>query len=179
MFKQAVLLSLLEASQTAVESSDKALKAAEVALSAAKIANEQAKATLKAVTEAFVQEDQKLVTEPERRSESEGYSSNRIVSIMDCETDEDTDEMEDFLVLSTNKNPITDIDDEIPEDSTDPNFILVSCSGPAADHQSDKFGVYRLSEDISRSRTQSMEAAPANCTVTWVSGGWHVMVMCA
>ena len=79
MFKQAVLLSLLEASQTAVESSDKALKAAEVALSAAKIANEQAKATLKAVTEAFVQEDQKLVTNPERRSESEGYSSNRII----------------------------------------------------------------------------------------------------
>ena len=45
------LLSLLEASQTAVESSDLALRAAEEALTTAKAANTQAKAALKAVKE--------------------------------------------------------------------------------------------------------------------------------
>ena len=53
------LLSLLEASQSAVESSDEALNAAEKALAAAQIANKQAKEVLRAVTEAFVQEDRK------------------------------------------------------------------------------------------------------------------------
>ena len=51
------LLSLIESSQSAVESSDKALRSAEKALTAAQIANSQAKDVLKAVSEAFVQED--------------------------------------------------------------------------------------------------------------------------
>ena len=67
-----LLLSLLEASQTAVESSDQALKAAEAALTVAQTANKQAKEVLRAVTEAFVQENRKLgSTNIERHGQSE------------------------------------------------------------------------------------------------------------
>ena len=52
-FNQMNLLSLLEASQSAVESSDQALRAAEAALSAAQAANKEANNALKNVTEAF------------------------------------------------------------------------------------------------------------------------------
>ena len=57
-----LFLSLIEESQSAVESSDLALRAAEKALSAAQIANSQAKDVLKAVSEAFVQEERKIMT---------------------------------------------------------------------------------------------------------------------
>ena len=56
-----LLLSLIEASQSAVESSDLALKAAVEALTAAQTANSQAKDVLKTVSEAFVQEDRKMM----------------------------------------------------------------------------------------------------------------------
>ena len=70
-----VLLSLIEASQSAVESSDQALRAAEEVLTAAQIANSQAKDVLKAVSKAFVQEDRKMMTILEGKQESESEIS--------------------------------------------------------------------------------------------------------
>ena len=98
------LLSLVEASQSAVESSDQALRAAEEALNAAQIANSQAKDVLRAVSEAFVQEDRKVKTVLKREQESESEIS-RSTSSMSCENDGDSDEMENLVMLSTNKNP--------------------------------------------------------------------------
>ena len=102
------LLSLLEASQTAVESSDKALSAAKEALAAAQAASIQAKEVLKAASEAFVSE---------RNSEPEGNGTNRTRSItMDCASDEESDGLRDFVMLSDNKNPVDDIEDDSSQD---------------------------------------------------------------
>jgi len=60
------LLSLLEASQSAVESSDLALRAAEEALTAARAANTQAKAALKAVKEFSAGGEIEIQTEHKR-----------------------------------------------------------------------------------------------------------------
>ena len=137
------LLSLLEASQTAVESSDKALSAAEEALAAAQAANIQAKEVLRAVSEAFVSE---------RNSEPDENGTNRTRSItMDCASDEESDGLRDFVMLSDNKNPVDDIEDDssqddYKEDTTSPNFLLISSTGPAADHHC-MLGLYRRAEN--------------------------------
>ena len=139
------LLALIEASQSAVESSDKALRAAEKALTAAQIANTQAKDVLKAVSEAFIQEDRKMMTILEVERESE---------IMDCDSDGDFDDMKNFVMLSTNNIPVNDVEDEdstsssVDEDEnfTSPRFYLISSTGAAADHQCDTLGLYRQSE---------------------------------
>ena len=140
-------LSLLEASQNAVESSDKALIAAEEALTAAKIANNQAKEVLKAVTEAFVIKSNKVdnVSEPKVElrpafsSNSERQLKDDRKFVMDCESDEYSDDMDDFLMLSTNKNPVNDVEDDSTEDEESANptkFLLVSSPDPAADRWS-------------------------------------------
>ena len=138
------LLNLLEISQSAVKSSDKALRAAEEALSAAQIAHSEVKTMLQAVTEAFVLEDRKLRANSE---ESEGYESLRTMSSVECETEDDSDDMEDFVMLSTNKNPIKDIEEEVSEDKASPNFLLLSSTGPAADHRGQMLGVYHKSQE--------------------------------
>ena len=97
------LLSLLEVSQTAVESSDLALRAAEEALAAAQTANIQAKNVLKAISDAFVSEDQKFTAISGREPQSK---ENVRLRNMDCESDEDYDGLKDFVMLSTNKNPV-------------------------------------------------------------------------
>ena len=135
------LLSLLEVSQSAVESSDQALRAAEEALAAAQTANTQAKEVLKAVSEAFVQEDKKLTNLTEKKTHSEENVANRTRSI-DCESDEDSDGLKDFVILSTNKNPVHDIEDDTNEDISDPEFFLFSSTGPAAFHHH-SLGLYR------------------------------------
>ena len=139
------LLSLLEVSQSAVESSDQALRAAEEALTAAQAANKQAKDMLKAVSEAFVQEDKSLITISEKEPQSEENVSH-IIGSMDCQSDEDSDGLEDFVMLSTNKNPVHDIEDDFTSDTSDRKFILISSSGPAADHHC--MGLYRLNEIV-------------------------------
>ena len=133
------LLSLVEASQSAVESSDLALKAAEKALSAAQTANNQAKDVLKAVSEAFVQEDRKMMTNSEGEREPENEIS-RPTSSMSCENDSDSLDMENFVILSTNNNPVKDVDEDIDEDS---KFFLISSTGAAADHRCNALGHYR------------------------------------
>ena len=106
-----MLLSLLEAFQTAVESSDKALRAAEEALAAAKIANTQAKEALKAVTEAFVIESSRAIKN-NKREESEAktvknsankFEDRKRIFHKDSLSDEEYDEVEDFLMLSTTR----------------------------------------------------------------------------
>ena len=120
------LLSLLEASQSALESSDQALKAAEKTLTAAQTANRQAKEVLRAVTEAFVQEDRKQLVSTKfegPRKETKEFNFNRL-SLVDCETDEADD-----CFLSTNKNPVNDIDDEEStedEESSGQKYLLIS-----------------------------------------------------
>ena len=157
------LLSLLGASQSAVESSDQALKAAEKALTAAQTANKQAKEMLRAVTEAFVQEDRKqaVSTNNERPLQERKEVTARRISIMDCESDGDSNEdfedaLEDFLMLSTNKNPVNDIDDDDTtedEDSSGDKYLLVSSSGPAGDHWGYLLGLFRKSEDTREGRS--------------------------
>ena len=120
------LLSVLEASQSAVESSDQALQAAEKALTAAQTAYNQAKEVLRAVTEAFVQEDRKQLVSTKfegPRKETKEFNFNRL-SLVDCETDEADD-----CFLSTNKNPVNDIDDEEStedEETSGQKYLLIS-----------------------------------------------------
>ena len=134
------LLSLLGASQSAVESSDQALQAAEKALTAAQTANKQAKEVLRAVTEAFVREDRKLLVSTNfegPRQETKEVNFNRI-PLMDCETDGDADEVYGCF-LSTNKNPVNDIDDEEStedEETSGQKYLLISSTTDlAADDQ--------------------------------------------
>ena len=178
-FDPMTLLSLLEASQSAVESSDQALRAAEAALSAAQAANKQAKNALKNVTEVFVQENRNL----KRLSRSEKQSGTRIrpsYSSMDCESDIDSDD--DFMMLSTNKNPVNDIEDDSSEDGdsfNDPNFIMISSTGPAADNHADMMGVYRRSDEMRDGRSvyiqeQDDKYEDSPCELVSVKGGWLV-----
>ena len=152
------LLSLLESSQSTVESSDQALRAAEAALSAAQDANKQAKEALKAVTEAFVLANRKLGIR--RLSETEQHSGMR-PSNLNNQSDEDSDDMQNFMMLSTNKNPVNDIEDDSSEAEDSfynnyiPKFILISSKGPAAENQSDKMGLYRLSDEMREGRTST------------------------
>ena len=121
MVKQApdrmLLLSLLEASQTSVKSSELALRSAEEALTAAQAAHTQALETLRVVTEAFQREDKRLETSSceEHPGESE-ENDRRRTSVMECESDQDSDDGDNFLMLSTNKNPINNIEDDTTED---------------------------------------------------------------
>ena len=77
-----------------------------------------------------------LVSEPENEK-------SRPTSSMDCENDSDSLDMENFVILSTNNNPVKDVDDDFTEDS---KFILISSTGAAADHECDTLGLYRQSE---------------------------------
>ena len=178
-FDPMTLLSLLEASQSAVESSDQALRAAEAALSAAQAANKQAKNALKNVTEVFVQENRNL----KRLSRSEKQSGTRIrpsYSSMDCESDIDSDD--DFMMLSTNKNPVNDIEDDSSEDGDSfnaPNFIMISPPAPAADNHADMMGVYRRSDEMRDGRSvyiqeQDDKYEDSPCELVSVKGGWLV-----
>ena len=80
---------------------------------------------------------------------------------MDCESDGDSNEdfedaLEDFLMLSTNKNPVNDIDDDDTtedEDSSGDKYLLVSSSGPAAEHNGLNMGLFRKSEDTREGRS--------------------------
>ena len=71
---------------------------------------------------------------------------------MDCHSDAESDDMDNFVMLSTNKNPVNDIEDDTSSEDglmdAEKKFVLISSSGPAADYQSDMFGVYRLSEEM-------------------------------
>ena len=166
---------MLEASQTAVESSDQALRAAEVALNAAQTANKQAKDVLRAVTEAFVQEDRKLAS---TNIEGHPQQAEQVVNraSVDCESDGNSDDIvHNFVMLSTNKNlnnNIEDIEDDDDEDDDDGdedndvdddddteddtegdddichNFLLISSTGPACDRFSKMFGLYRKTEEM-------------------------------
>ena len=163
-------LSLLEASQNAVESSDKALIAAEEALTAAKIANNQAKEVLKAVTEAYVIESNKVdnvnETKVELRPALLSNSERQLKIVMDCESDECSDDMDDFLMLSTNKNPVNDVEDDSTEDEESANptrFLLISSTGPAADRRSEMFGLYRLTEEIREGKCVYIQAHDSQC----------------
>ena len=188
MTKQTVdpmtLLSLLESSQSAVESSDQALRAAEAALSAAQDANKQAKEALKAVTEAFVLANRKLGMG--RLSETEQHSGMR-PSNLNNQSDEDSDDMQNFMMLSTNKNPVNDIEDDSSEAEDSfcfynnyiPKFILISSKGPTAENQSDKMGLYRLSDEMREGRSvyiqeQDHEYDDSPCELFSVKGGWVV-----
>ena len=140
-----LLLSLLEASQTAVESSDQALKAAEAALTVAQTANKQAKEVLRAVTEAFVQENRKLgSTNIERHGQSE-LTVTKTSSMGNSD-----DFVEKFVMLSTNNNNIEDVEDDSPEheNTTIYDFLLISSTGPTADHFGRMFGFYHKTEEI-------------------------------
>ena len=74
---------------------------------------------------------------------------------MGCESDDDSNEVEDFLMLSTNKNPVIDIDDEFnddddddtteDEDSSGDKYPLLSSSGPAGDLRGIMLGLFRKS----------------------------------
>ena len=119
MVKQApdrmLLLSLLEASQTSVKSSELALRSAEEALTAAQAAHTQALETLRVVTEAFQREDKRFETSSCELGESDENGRKR-TSVMECESDQDSDDGDDFVMLSTNKNPVNDIEDDTTED---------------------------------------------------------------
>ena len=147
------LLSLIDVSQAAVDSSDQALKLASVALNkvklakiqgkfeagtsdqsvkasfeaftAAKIANIQAKTMHNAVTEAFLQEDRKF-TEKIKPEENVTYSKSTY-----CESDDGSDDINNFVMLSTNKNPVQDIEDEA---STNPTSTSLSLSSSIIGH---------------------------------------------
>ena len=170
-------LSLLESSQSAVESSDQALRAAEAALSAAQAANKQAKEALKAVTEAFV-----LAHKKQQLPETEQHIGIK-PSNMVCKSNEDSDDMQDFMMLSTNKNPVNDIEDDSSEAEdccySPPNFILISSRGPAAENHADKMGLYRLSDEMRDGRSvyiqeQDNEYDDSPCELFSVKGGWVV-----
>ena len=106
-------LKLLEASQTSFESSEKALKAAEEALTAAKIANVEAKAALNAATEAFQTQSFCNTSEKNEKSTSDMSFVDQEFKTMTPDPDSDLDEPEeDFMFLSSNKNPVTDLEDD-------------------------------------------------------------------
>ena len=71
-----------------------------------------------------------------------GYEENVIhrTRSLDCESDEDADDMRDLVMLSTNKNPVNDVEDEFID--TGPQFFLISSTGPAADYRC-MLGLYR------------------------------------
>ena len=127
-------LKLLEASQSAFESSEKSLKAAEEALTAAKIVHVEAKAALDAATEAFKAASYKT-------SESEKVRRGSEQENADPEEAE-----EDFIMLSTKKGPVIDLEDDMFD--MYPTFFLITSSGPAADHQCDMLGLYRRTEQM-------------------------------
>ena len=138
-------LKLLEASQSAFESSEKALNAAEDALTAIKIVHVEAKAALDAATEAFIAASYKTSSENETTSTSCRSSVDRDFELENNDPDEAE---EDFIMLSTNRNPIIDLDDDMS-----PPFLLITSCGPAADHQSDMFGMYRLTREMTEGRS--------------------------
>ena len=139
-------LKFMEASQSAFESSEKALKAAEEALTAAKIVHVEAKAALDAATEAFKAASYKT-------SETEKTFTPCILTLGSDSEQEmaDPDEAEeDFIMLSTKKGPVIDLEDYM---SPTPPFLLVTSNGPAADHQGIMLGLYRRTEEISDGRS--------------------------
>ena len=142
-----LLLSLLEASQTAVESSDQALKAAEAALNAAQTANKQAKEVLRAVTEAFVQEDREQLVST-NNIKGHGRSKMSITSTSTSAMVDSDDFVDEFVMLSTNNNNnIEDVEDESH------NFLLISSTGPAADIHGKRIGLYRKTDDTKEGRS--------------------------
>ena len=126
-------LKLLEASQSAFESSEKALKAAEEALTAIKMVHVEAKAALDAATEAFIAASFKNSSENEMTSTS---CTSSVVRDFELENNDIDEAEEDFIMLSTKRDPIIDLDDDMS-----PPFLLVSSTGPAADHQGAMFGL--------------------------------------
>ena len=62
---------------------------------------------------------------------------------MSCENDGESDDVENFVILSTNKNIINDVDEDFTEDS---KFLLISSTGAAADRPCGSLGLYRQSE---------------------------------
>ena len=138
-------LKFLEASQSAFESSEKALIAAEEAHNAAKIVHVEAKAALDAATEAFKAASYKT-------SESEKTSTPWILSEQgNADSDEDETD-EDFIMLSTKKDPVIDLEDDMY-----PTFFLITSSGPAADHQGAMLGLYRRTELMTEGRSVYMQ----------------------
>ena len=142
MINNLTYLKLLEASRIAFESSEKALKAAEEAFKSAKIVNVDAKAALDAATEAFntasykTSENEKPLTS-RKSSMFVGRDSQQEIA--------DPDEAEEgIIMLSTKKDPVIHLKDDI---------ILISSSGPAADHQGDMLGLYRRTEQMEEGRS--------------------------
>ena len=132
-------LKFLEASQSAFESSETALKAAKEALTAAKIVHVEAKAALVTATEAF-----KAVSY--KTSESEKTPCILTLGSDSEQEMADPDEAEeDFIMLSTEKDPIIDVEDDMSPTSP---FLLITSTGPAADHQGDMLGLYRKTEKM-------------------------------
>ena len=151
------LLSLLEASQSAVESSDQALKAAEEAFSAAQTANKKANEVLRAVTKAFVQENSKQQVSSNLEGLCQEIKENDAtrVSIMECDKNGDSEETDECF-LSTNKNPVHDLTDDDTteyEESSCHEYIVVSSTGPAADHCGVMLGIYRKTEEMREGRS--------------------------
>ena len=137
-------LKFLEASQSAFESSEKALKAAEEALTAAKMVYFKAKAALDSATEAFKAASHKT-------SEIKKTSTPCILTLRsDLEQEmADPDEAEeDFIMLSTKKDPTIDLEDDMY-----PPFFLITSTGPAVDHQDEMFGLYRRTEEMTEGRS--------------------------
>ena len=75
---------------------------------------------------------------------------------MDCESDAESEDEFYDAVQSTNNNLVNDIEVDSSEDGdffNDPNFIMISSTGPAAQYQGDKMGLYRRSDEMRDGRS--------------------------
>ena len=117
----------------------KALKAAEEALTAIKMVH------VDAATEAFIAASYKTSSKNEMTSISCTSSVDRDFEL---ENNDPEETEEDFIMLSTNRNPIIDLDDDMS-----PPFLLITSTGPAADQHSGMFGLYRLTREMTEGRS--------------------------
>ena len=103
-------------------------------------------------------------------------------SSMDCESDADSEDEFYDAVQSTNNNLVNGIEDDSSEDGdffNDPNFIMISSTGPAARYQGDKMGLYRRSDEMRDGRSvyiqeQDDKYEDSPCELVSVKGGWLV-----
>ena len=188
-------LMLLEASQSALESSEKALKAAEEAFNAAKRVNIEAKASLHAATEAF-----KSVSYKTSENEKQQHDTC-LLSVGRNSEQENADPdgaEEDFIMLSTNKKPITDLEDDMSlitpvrspssqisavkqQSPSDPPFFLISSTGPPrpAGHPEHMLGLYQKIEEINEGHSvyiqkHDIKYGANSCKLFSDKGVWRI-----